>query len=219
MTVTLAAPLPAPGDRTKSRVLGLLKSRRCSTAQSVADALDISVPAARKHLADLEEAGLISSETQKPGGRGRPQFVYNLTALGEAQFPKSYGSLCVDILRHVENLFGQGAVLRVVDARRLELAEQWGAELRSADARGDDLRARAERLTELLNTAGYAARLVDHEGALYLEQGNCPSLDVARSFSALCDSEIALYRDLLGADVTRETRIACGAPACRYRLG
>lgn len=208
-----AATLPPPSDRTKTRVLTLLKGQTCSTAQDVARALDISVPAARKHLLDLEEAGLIGSSTQKPGGRGRPQLVYRLTASGEARFPKSYASLCLDVLTHVESLFGQGAVLKVMDARRAELAERWAAQLEG------ELPQRVTRLAALLNEAGYDARAYQEDGAWFLEQGNCPSLDVARQYDQLCGAELTLYRELLRTPVRRETRIACGAPSCRYRVG
>ncbi|WP_027480868.1 helix-turn-helix transcriptional regulator [Deinococcus pimensis] len=206
--------IPSPAaDRTKTRVLTLLKSRRCTTAQSVAEALDISVPAARRHLCDLTEAGLIVAETQRPGGRGRPQFVYRLSERGEAQFPKSYASLCVDVLRHIDSLFGEGAVMRVMDARRAALAQEWAPRLTGSPAE------RLTKLAALLSEAGYEARAYEEDGALYLEQGNCPNLDVARRYDELCGAELELYRSLLGVPVRRETRIACGAPTCRYRVG
>lgn len=213
MTSTVLPTAATPPDRTKSRVLTLLKSRRCTTAQSVAEALDISVPAARKHLLDLTEAGLIVAETQRPGGRGRPQFVYRLSERGEAQFPKSYASLCVDVLRHIETLFGDGAVMRVMDARRATLAAEWAPRLTGP------LPERLTTLAALLTEAGYEARAYEEGGAWFLEQGNCPNLDVARRYDELCGAEIDLYRALLAVPVRRETRIACGAPSCRYRVG
>lgn len=213
MTVTLAASLPPQQDRTKARVLGLLKGGECTTAQSVAEKLCISVPAARKHLQDLVDSELVHAHTSKPGGRGRPQIVYSLTERGEAQFPKNYASLCVDILAHVQSLFGQGAVLRVMDARKAALAAEWAPQLQGS------LQERATKLAELLTAHGYAARVVQEADALYLEQRNCPNLDVAKSYSELCTAELELYRELLGAPVRRESRIACGAPSCRYRLG
>jgi len=211
--MTTPAILSPAGDRTKARVLGLLKSHRCTTAQSVAEALDISVPAARRHLCDLEDAGLIVAETHKPGGRGRPQNVYRLTPAGEAHFPKSYATLCVDVLAHVQQLFGEGAVLKVMDARKERLLADWGPRVTGT------LQERARKLACLLNDAGYQARVVEEDNVLYLTQGNCPSLDVARTYDELCATELDLYRELLQAPVRRETRIACDAPQCRYRIG
>ena len=207
------ASLAPAADSTKMRVLTLLKGQQCTTAQSVAEALEISVPAARKHLADLEEARLIEAQVHKPGGRGRPQFVYRLTGEGEAQFPKRYAGLCVDVLSHVQTLFGEGAVLQVFDARRAKLAAEWAPRL------SGDVREKVAQLAALLSEGGYAARTFEEDGALYLEQGNCPGLDVARQFDEVCGAEIELYRHLLGVPVRRESRIACGAPSCRYRVG
>ncbi|AFZ65818.1 helix-turn-helix transcriptional regulator [Deinococcus peraridilitoris] len=211
--MTRAAPLPQQGDRTKTRVLTLLKGQECSTAGHVAQALQISVPAARKHLLDLEEAGLIESTTHKPGGRGRPQLVYRLTESGEARFPKSYATLCVDVLAHVESLFGSGAVLKVMDARRAQFAERLAQQMHGNTAE------RVEQLVAFLNGAGYDARAYQERGVWYLEQGNCPGLEVAKKYDQLCHSELELYRELLAVPVRRETRIACGAPSCRYRIG
>ncbi len=99
-----AAPIPMPSpERTKSRLLDAVKEGDCATAQALADKLGVTVPAVRRHLQDLQDAGQLEVRTEKPGGRGRPQNVYVLTEAGEASFPKRYASLCVDVLGHVEN--------------------------------------------------------------------------------------------------------------------
>lgn len=206
-------PATAAPERTKSRLLELLKQQRCKTAQALGDALGISVPAARRHLADLEAAGLVRGSTEKPGGRGRPQQVYALTERGEMTFPKNYASLCVDVLAHVQQLFGEGALLKVMDARKAQLAEQWGPQLVGP------LPERVARLAELLSEAGYAAQVERSGEQLWLVQHNCPNLTVARRFSELCSAEHELYAALLGVPVARESRIAGDAPSCRYRIG
>lgn len=208
----MSLPVSNP-ERTKSRLLEVLKQRQCSTAGALAEALGVTVPAARRHLQDLLDAGLIVAGTEKPGGRGRPQIVYRLSEQGEATFPKRYATLCVDVLRHVQALFGEGAVLRVMDARRLELAGRWQPQLTGS------LKERLTRLAALLSEAGYAASVEAEEGALYLVQRNCPSPRVASEFDEVCQAELLLYSELLGVPVRRETRIASGAPTCRYRVG
>ncbi|ADV67285.1 helix-turn-helix transcriptional regulator [Deinococcus maricopensis] len=213
MSAVPSAPAPAAPERTKTRLLELLKQQRCHTVQALADELGVSVPAARRHLADLTEAGLVEPSTEKPFGRGRPQNVYRLTERGEASFPKRYASLCVDVLEHVQALFGEGAVLQVMDARRAQLAREWAPLLQG------DLPEKLTRLAQLLCDAGYAARATFENGHWYLIEGNCPNLTVARRYGELCAAELDLYRELLGVPVTRETRIACAAPSCRYRIG
>lgn len=213
---TLPVPqAPAP-ERTKTRLLELVKRNGAQTAQDLAQGLDISVPAARRHLCDLQEQGLVEARTERPGGRGRPQHVYALTERGEAAFPKTYSSLCVDVLRHIESLFGGEALLKVLDARNAEIAGRFRSELAGDLPLGE----RVQNLVRRLNEHGFDASAVqDERGQWTFTQHNCPNLTVARQYSQLCSAEITLYGDLLGVPVTRETRIACGQGSCRYRVG
>ncbi|WP_407538755.1 transcriptional regulator [Deinococcus radiomollis] len=220
MTAPVSPPQPqgpqpqgAPLQGTKARLLELVKRHGSPTAQALAQELDISLPAARKHLCDLQEAGLIASRTEKPGGRGRPQHVYALSDRGESTFPKSYASLCSDVLRHIEDLFGEGAVLQVLNARQAEMYSRLAAGIQG------ELPERVQTLALKLREAGYAAEALEEDGVWYLVERNCPALKVAREYGQMCESELKLYSDLLGVPVVRESRIACGAAECRYRLG
>ncbi len=213
-TLSAAAP-PATPERTKSRLLDAVKDCDCATAQALADKLGVTVPAIRRHLQDLQDAGQLDVRTEKPGGRGRPQHVYVLTEAGEATFPKAYAALCVDVLSHVEQLFGQGAVLQVLDARRLELQNLLALRLSAHHDLGSKLTALAEVLCE----HGYAARAYQERGQWYLAQRNCPAPAVAKAFPQLCQAELTLYRNLLGSPVSREARLSCGAAECRYKVG
>ncbi|MFD2609872.1 helix-turn-helix transcriptional regulator [Deinococcus taklimakanensis] len=211
-----AAPAPER-ERTKRRLLDLVKRHGPQTAQDLAARLEISIPAARRHLCDLQEQGLVEARVEKPGGRGRPQHVFALTDRGEAAFPKTYSLLCVDVLRHVQSLYGEGAVLRVLDARNAEIAARLAPEL-CGSALPERLELLAQRLTEM----GFDARLERdpvEPGVWFLVQHNCPNLTVARQYQDLCAAELDLYGALLGVPVVRESRIACGQSTCRYRIG
>ena len=75
------------------------------------------------------------------------------------------------------------------------------------------------RLTELLGEMGYEAeaeRLGD--GSYLLTEWNCPQADLAREYRQLCDQELIVYRELLNAEVFRESRIAGGSSRCAYRV-
>lgn len=159
---------------------------------------------------------MVEARTERPGGRGRPQHVFLLTERGEAAFPKTYSTLCVDVLRHVQELFGAGAVLQVLDARSAQLATRLQVEIH------DDLplAERVQRLSVWLTGAGFDAVVESGEdGAHYIVKRNCPNLTVARQYPELCLSELHLFSQVLGVPITRETRIACGQGSCRYRIG
>jgi len=53
--VSAATLAPAGAERTKTRLLELVKRHGAQTAQDLAQRLDVSVPAARRHLSDLQE--------------------------------------------------------------------------------------------------------------------------------------------------------------------
>ena len=79
--------------------------------------------------------------------------------------------------------------------------------------------ARVRRLTELLGEMGYEAEAEKlPDGSYLLTEWNCPQAEVARDYRQLCDRELIVYRDLLGAEVFRESRIAGGASRCAYRV-
>ena len=206
----------APAERTKTRLLELLKRHGPQTAQDLAGRLAVTTPAARRHLQDLQEQGLIEASTERPGGRGRPQHVFSLSDHGEhVAFPKNYSSLCVEVLGHVRELFGDAAVRQVMDARNARLAARLRPELPSELP----LAERAARLSNRLSELGFDPVLESEGEQWYLVQRNCPNLQVARQFRDICGSELDLYAELLGAPVVRETRIACGQGTCRYRVG
>lgn len=201
-------------DTSKTRILGILKERSQATTCELAQALEISLPAVRKHLQHLELEALVQMSVEKPAGRGRPQQVYRLTATGEDTFPKNYSILCVDVLRHLEVLFGSDALLQVISAREEDVWQHWSPHFEGATPKEG-----VYILVGLLNELGYQAQVIESEDGLYLEQGNCPSLEVSKRFRQLCASEIHLYERLLGVPVQRESQIAYGATSCRYRIG
>lgn len=205
-----------PAERTKTRLLELLKRHGPQTAQDLAGRLAVTTPAARRHLQDLQEQGLIEASTERPGGRGRPQHVFSLSDHGEhVTFPKNYSSLCVEVLGHVRELFGDAAVRQVMDARNARLAAQLAPELPPELP----LPERAQRLAVRLSELGFDPALECEGGQWFLVQRNCPNLQVAREFGDICASELQLYAELLAVPVVRESRIVCGQGSCRYRVG
>lgn len=201
-------------ERTKSRLLELVKRHGTMTAQEIAQKLEISVPAARRHLCDLQDQGLIESRTERPAGRGRPQHVFVLSDLGETAFPKTYSSLCVDVLRQVEAVFGSGAVMKIFEGRNVDLAQHLHAKL----PKHVPLEMRLEILTSHLSQLGFDAVIEADGEHLYLVQRNCPNLTVAKQFKELCHAELELYSSILEQPIQREKTIACGQGVCRYRI-
>lgn len=192
---------------TKLRILETLRSRACC-AGSLAESLGISKVAVHRHLEDLEREGLVRARLEKNEGRGRPKQVYQAV---DEQAP--YARMCADVLTHLKELFGEGLVLEVLTRRNNKLLEELAPHME-----GLSLEQKIYRLAEFLTQQGYQASFYQENGAWYLEQARCPKLALSLEHGELCQSELELYQQLLGATVIREERISAGGQCCRYRI-
>ena len=190
-----------------------LRARGAASAEDLAGALAVSKQCVRKHLDVLERDGYVEHAPAR-GERGRPALLFRLTAKAEELFPKRYDFLAKAVLQQVGEVWGERGLNAVFCGCAAEMIAQLRPQL---EGLGFD--ARVRRLTELLGERGYEAeaeRLAD--GSYRLTEWNCPQAEVARDYRQLCDQELIVYKDLLGAEVFRESRIASGARACAYRV-
>lgn len=200
-------------ERTKTRVLERLKEAGPQTVQDLAAHLGITKPAARRHLTDLHKQALVQLQVEKPGGRGRPQYVFSLTEHGEEMvFPKTYANLCLEVLEDVQGLYGEEAVERVLLAR----GERVALRLEPLIPPELPLEEKLERLLGPLREMGFGSRTECRDGQWYLIHHNCPTLQVARCFRTLCQSEVETYSRLLGVPLRREQYILHGQSTCTY---
>lgn len=195
------------GD-TKLKILERLRTQEASVTD-LADEMGISRVAVHKHLEDLTREGLVRARVEKCEGRGRPKQVF--AAVDEQA---GYARLCDEVLSHIQELFGAGAVLQVLSRRNERLAETLAPRLAGLSLE-DKLCVLAGYLTE----QGYQAHCYEENGHWYLEQGRCPKLALSSGHVELCQAELQLYERLLGVPVVREERIAAGGECCRYRIG
>jgi DeoR family suf operon transcriptional repressor len=82
---------------TRRQLLEVLKRRGEARAEELAEALGVTVSAARQHLAALQASQLVAYRELK-GTPGRPKHVYHLTPAAEELFPKSYDEFATDLL-------------------------------------------------------------------------------------------------------------------------
>ena len=85
------------------------------------------------------------------------------------------------------------------------------------------MRRLADRVRELAviqDAAGYLAEaVVAADGTVRLREHNCAIFHVSKEVTSCCEAELALFREVLGPDVERETHIAAGDRSCTYRVG
>jgi DeoR family transcriptional regulator, suf operon transcriptional repressor len=201
---------------TKQDILEYLLKQGQATAHNLADALDISPQAIRRHLKDLQTEGLIFYQSVSTG-TGRPQHIYHLSPKGRDRFPNQYDRFVISFLDTlVENLgYEQAGKM---------LAEHWhkkSIDYRDKLGRGK-LSDRVAMLVELRRQEGYMAEYHAIEGQkdkFILTEHNCAISQVAASFPAVCGHELEMFAAALDdCRVERTHWLVNGEHQCGYSI-
>jgi predicted ArsR family transcriptional regulator len=228
-TAAAAVPAAMPADTvavadahegTRHRVARSILENGPSTAAALADRLDLTPAAVRRHLDTLVAEGLIEPREQRRygpqrRGRGRPAKMFVLTDAGRDAFYQAYDELAASALRFLADEAGSAAVERFARSRVAEMEERYRPLLESELPED-----RPQALAEALSGDGYAAtaRTVLVEGRVaggqQLCQHHCPVAHVAEQFPQLCEAETEVFGRLLETHVQRLATIAHGDGVC-----
>jgi DeoR family transcriptional regulator, suf operon transcriptional repressor len=203
---------------TKQDILDYLLKNGEGTALELAETLNISPQATRRHLKDLEEMSLIEFKSVQTG-MGRPNHVYQLSRLGRDRYPHRYGDFTVSFLDTLMETVGEEQVTEV-------LHKQWqrkALEYRQKIGQGS-LKDRINNLVNIRQEEGYMAeihvvkRSQDAEQYVFAEH-NCAISDVAESFPNICGHELEMFSDILPDCVVERTHwINNGEHSCGYLI-
>ena len=207
-----------PDKRTRERVARSILVNGPSTAVDLAERLELTPAAVRRHLDQLAEEGDVEAREPRPGahrGRGRPAKVFVLTEQGREGFDQQYDDLAVSALRFVAETAGEAGVQEF--ARRRAAFIKQGFE---SVSQADPSLSPAQVLAQVFTDAGYAAGvrelpLVNGQSmGEQLCQQHCPVSHVAHEFPQLCEAETAAISQVLGTHVQRLATIAHGDGVC-----
>ena len=199
-------------SETRMRILQLLKMRAGMTVGQLTEALHISQMGVRQHLAILEAEGLIEYYREKQG-RGRPRHIYQLTDEANSLFPTTYANFAVGLMHEVAKFNGPGFINKIFRGRMESQLETYQQRLA-----GKALRERIEELARIRDEEGYMARFEEAEDDYILTEHNCPIAVIAQEYPRVCEIELALFRQSLGAKVVREEHLMQGSHKCCYRI-
>lgn len=210
-----AAVEPLPDDvSTRDRVARSILEHGPSTAADLAERLDLTAAAIRRHLTVLTDAGHLVARDQRvygARGRGRPAKVFVLTDAGRETFHHAYDELAILALRFLREEGGTQAVNAFAEKLMGEVRRRFTAD-------GADYNSPADALAEVLNEQGYVASLEPVASGTQLCQYHCPVAHVAREFPELCAAETRLFSELLGSHVQRLATIAHGDGVCTTHI-
>ncbi|HEY8989414.1 MAG TPA: winged helix-turn-helix transcriptional regulator [Candidatus Limnocylindrales bacterium] len=213
-------PMRSPGSRSALRREILVRLRRDGAASpdQLAGAIGASRTGVLQQLRALEATGFVSRQTVRHGV-GRPRHLYDITDEAQELFPANYGALAAGLLTAINAVGGEALVEQVFIARRRQIGDRVRRELHDRVGAKASLAERVRELAVLQDEQGYLANaVIGSDGTIRLLEHNCAILDVARGARAACDAELDLFREVLGADVVRETHIASGDRCCSYRI-
>ncbi len=209
-------PSSIQNEATRDRVARSILDNGPSTAAVLAERLDLTPAAVRRHLDHLLADGLVEAREERvygPRGRGRPAKVFSLTDSGRHVFYQAYDDLAVTALRFIAEAGGEQAITDFARGRVAELEERYRA---LVDAAPDD--EKAEVLAEALSVDGYAASTLAATAGEQLCQHHCPVAHAAAQFPQLCEAETEVFSRLLGKHVQRLATIARGDGVCTTHI-
>jgi DeoR family suf operon transcriptional repressor len=199
---------------TKYDILQNLLKRGELTAQDLAEKLEISPQAIRKHLKDLETEGLIY-HTVEQLGMGRPQFIYALTTVGRDRFPDSYNQFAVNFLDTLIDTLGKEQVSKVLHKQWQRKAENYKSHLGAGS-----VRQKLEKLAEIRRAEGYVTEWfpVENTENFVFTEYNCAIAHVAESFPSVCGHELEMFATVLDCPVERTHWMVDGEHRCGYLI-
>jgi predicted ArsR family transcriptional regulator len=197
---------------TRERVARTLLEHGPSTAAALAERLDLTPAAVRRHLDHMALEGAVEARQPRLSGtrgRGRPAKVFAITQRGRDRFDQQYDDLAVQALRYLEETGGSEAV-RAFARRRVAGLEQTYEQVVEAEPGIEP----AQALAQALTLGGYSASVRTGPVGEQLCQQHCPVAHVAHEFPQLCEAETELISHVLGRHVQRLATIAHGDGVC-----
>ena len=206
---------PTP-SALRREILVHLRQAGPSSPDTIAGALHASRTGVLQQLYALEEAGLVSHAAEKHGV-GRPRHVYDVTPDAQGLFPTDYGGFASGLLKAIEAIGGDDLVEQVFAARRRQIGDRIRRRMAERLPEDASIADRVRVLAQLQDEAGYLAEaVVSDDGGVRLREHNCAISKISQRTTAPCDAELALFGDVLGANVERESHIASGDRCCSY---
>ena len=187
-----------------------------ATAGAMADYLEVTPQAIRRHLKTLEGNELIEHQISQEG-IGRPNHVYQLSRKGREHFPDQYDQFALSLLNTVADTMGAEQVSKLLKHQWQSKAKEYREKLGEAP-----LQERMKRLVKLRQAEGYMAECHPAEDsveqpAFVITEYNCAIAHIAESYPTVCGHELAMFAVALpDCSVERTHWLVNGEHQCGY---
>jgi len=196
---------------TKEQILALLKQNGSMTIMELANEINITEMAVRRHIQTLEREKLVRSDVKKQT-MGRPSKVYRLAEQGEDFFPKKYKEFSIELLNGLIEAGQEDLLKDILQKRKMRLLEKYKHDLKQ-----EKLQERLDKLMDIQEFDGYMPQIEMKEGEVHFKELNCPYVDIAKEFPQLRQVEVEFIKEFLGlSSITVESSMSEGHSCCHY---
>ena len=205
-------------EGTKAEILRLLQGWGEATVAHLAQALDMSPAAVRRHLDGLRAERLVDARPQRQAV-GRPSFLFYATDRAEELTSAGYSRLLNRMFRGLVELRpdevsgqpGRKLLGRVFEGVAEGVAEQYGPQVA-----GETLEERVPQATRALRAEGILDHWDRRPGGFRLTNSTCPYRRAALATEEACSADRLAIQLLLGRPVEQVGRVVEGHPFCEY---
>jgi DeoR family transcriptional regulator, suf operon transcriptional repressor len=197
---------------TKEQILSLLKLNGNMTILELAQELEITEMAVRRHIQTLERDKLIHSDVKKQT-LGRPSKVYHLAEQGEDLFPKKYKEFSLELLQGLIDAGQEQLVQDILIKNREKHFEQY-----HLDPKNKTFVEKLNSLKKIQDIEGYMPKVENQEGTIHFKELNCPLVEIAKEYPQICHAEREFIENYLGAELKSLSSMVDGHSCCHYTI-
>lgn len=195
---------------TRERLLEFIVRHREARVEELAEELEITTPAVRRHLDHLRADGLVDVKAVKQT-TGRPYYLYFPTAQASQPVPAAYADLLERMLRSLGER--EEVISTVMTSVAESLAQRHRTGIAPADVDPEEL---VGQVTASLREEGILESWTSEADGFHLVNHACPYIQAASISKLPCESDRKAIELLLGLDVEQLNRIVDGSPVCEY---
>ncbi len=204
-----------PLSKTDQQYLAELRHSEGMSVSQLCEAADVTATAVRQRLSRLEAMGYVERRIARTG-RGRPRYLYYVTERGIRLLGDNYTKLAILLWRKLNQIENQSVREQVLGQVRKSLIDLYGQAVTSEDT--------ATRIHQLLNglkEQGFDVEITASapSGTLpVLKENHCPYHELASEDPSICELELSVFEEVLGADVTLKSCCLSGAHCCEFEI-
>ncbi len=205
-------------ESTREQILGLLRGKGEATVVELADLLEMSPAAVRRHLDGLRAEGLVDVKSRRHQV-GRPSFVFYLTEQAQERDSTGYSRLLLRMFRELVDLrpdevsgqSGHEVLDRVFEGVAERVAEEHRPEVL-----GVSLEEKVAQISEALKAEGILDAWTKDANGFRLLNSSCPYRRAAQATAGPCHLDQLAIQRLLGVPVEQVSRVIEGDRYCEY---